>query len=93
MIAFHFGLEGSVANWNYVIKISYSKNYGTFKTSLVYHTFKETNQLSTFFEVNKELKRGLIIGCLGAFDAGKLYDNSHRTSIQVFKNFLVHPGF
>ncbi len=85
VLAFHFGSEGSISSLNYIIKVSYSKNYGTFKTSEVYKTFKETDQLSTFLEVEKELKNGMNVGCLAGFDAGNLYDNSLGFLIRLSK--------
>jgi hypothetical protein len=60
VVAFHFGFEGSIQKWDFILKTSYSLNYGTFGTSRVGHMlgkirtlplngiFSETKQLSTY---------------------------------------------
>ena len=108
VVAFHFGFEGSVQEWNFILKTSYSLNYGTFGTSVVGHTvgkdrtlpmygiFSETKQLSAYFEANKELKKGLNVGFTGAFDVGELYYNSFGVLFRLFKSFqfrLLGLGF
>jgi len=99
VIAFHFGFEGSFQKWDFIVKTSYSLNYGTFGTSEVGHTlgkyrtlpvygiFSETKQLSTYFEANKELRNGLNFGFTGAFDAGELYYNSVGLLFRISKSF------
>ena len=99
VIAFHFGFEGSVQRWNFIIKTSYSLNYGTFGTNEVGHTlrkirtlpmygiFSKTKQLSTYFEANKELKNGLNFGFTCAFDAGELYYDSFGLLLRLSKSF------
>ena len=84
VIAFHFGFEGSVQKWDFILKTSYSLNYGTYRTITV---FPEIKQLSSYFEVNKELKKGLNIGFTGAFDVGKLYYNSFGILFRVAQSF------
>ncbi|MBA7547166.1 hypothetical protein ES705_39568 [subsurface metagenome] len=99
VVAFLIGFEGSIQRWDFVLKTSYSLNYGTFGTSEVGHTlgkirtlprygiFPETKQLSAYFEVNKELKRDLNFGIIGAFDAGHLYYNSSGLLLRLSKSF------
>ena len=99
VIAFHFGYEGSIQKWDFVLKSSYSLNYGTFGTSEVGHTlgktrtlprygiFSETKQLSAYFEANKELKNGLNFGFTGAFDIGDLYYDSFGLLLRLSKSF------
>jgi len=99
VVVFHFGFEGSVQKWDFVLKTSYSLNNGTFGTSVVGHTlgkdrtlpiygiFIETKQLSAYFEANKELKNGLNFGFTGAFDAGELYYNSVGVLFRISKSF------
>lgn len=101
VVAFHFGFEGSLQKWNFILKTSYSLNYGTFGTSEVGHTigkirtlpvygiFNETKQLSTYLDINRELKRGVRIGFTGAFDVGELYYNSMGILFRVAKSFQV----
>ena len=99
VVAFHFGFEGSIQNWDFVLKSSYSLNYGTFGTSEIGHTlgknrtlplygiFSETKQFSAYFEANKELKNGLNFGFTGAFDIGELYYNSSGFLLRLSKSF------
>ncbi len=99
VVAFHFGFEGSMQKWNFILKTSYSLNYGTFGTSEVGHTlgkirtlpvygiFSETKQLSTFLDINRELNRGVRIGFTGAVDVGELYYNSVGILFRVAKSF------
>jgi len=99
VVALHFGFEGSVQKWSFILKTSYSLNYGTFGTSEVGHTlgkirtlpvygiFSETKQFSTFFEANKELKKDLNFGFTGAFDIGDLYYDSFGLLLRLSKSF------
>ena len=32
VVAFHFGFEGSIQQWDFILKTSYSLNYGTYAT-------------------------------------------------------------
>ena len=84
VIAFHFGYQGSIQKWEFVLKTSYSMNYGTY---LTIDLFKETKQLSTYFEANKELRNGLNFGIITAFDAGDLYYNSFGLFLRFSKSF------
>lgn len=99
VVALHIGFEGSVQNWDFVLKTSYSFNYGTFGTSEVGHTlgkvrtlpkygiFPETKQFSSCFEANKEFKKHLKFGFMGAFDAGGLYYDSFGLLLRMSKSF------
>lgn len=82
--AFHIGFEGSANHWNFVLKTSYSLNYGTYNTI---NTFGEKKQFSAFLETNKELRKGLNVGFTGAFDVGELYYNSVGVMVRVGKRF------
>jgi hypothetical protein len=82
--AFHFGFEGSVQKWNFILKTSYSQNYGTYSTI---ETFPATKQFSAYLDANRELKNGLNIGFTGAFDVGELYYNSVGGLVRVGKAF------
>ena len=84
---FHFGCEGAINNINYIIKASWSKNYGTYRTTDedqstdltdhgAYGIFGEQEQMSSYLEINRQFKNGLNLGFIGAFDAGQLYYNS-----------------
>ena len=84
VFALHFGYEGSVHEWNFILKTSYSLNYGTYRTIA---EFPETKQLSVFIGANKELKKGLDLGFSSAFDVGELYYNSFGFIARVGKAF------
>ena len=64
VVAFHFGCEGSMKSLNYILKASWSKNYGTYWTTDeeqstdipnpgAYGIFGEQEQLSTYLELNR----------------------------------------
>jgi hypothetical protein len=75
IVAFHFGFEGYLDEWNFILKTSYSLNYG------------EKKQFSAYLDVNRKLKHGVNIGFTGAFDAGELYYNSLGVLFNVSKSF------
>lgn len=99
VIAFHLGFEGSVQKWNFIMKTSYSLNYGTFGTSVVGHTlgkirtlplygiFSETKQLSSWLAADRELKNHFKIGFSGAFDSGGLLYDSFGLQLRLSKSF------
>jgi hypothetical protein len=99
VIAFHFGYEGSIQKWDFILKTSYSLNYGTYGTSEVGHTtgrdrvlptygiFSEMRQFSAYLDANKELKKGLNFGITGAFDSGGLYYDSVGALVRLSKSF------
>lgn len=99
LLAFHTGIISAYMNWLYTLKISYSRNYGTYSTSgsgyrgpggIIYHStnvFKHVNQLSTYFEGKRQLKNGINIGYVAAFDLGDLYYNSFGGLVKVSKSF------
>jgi hypothetical protein len=91
IVVFHFGYEGSVQEWEFILKTSYSLNYGTYNTSddrpAWYGVFGEKKQLSAYFEANKELRKGLNFGFTGAFDAGELYYDSFGLLFRLSKSF------
>jgi hypothetical protein len=99
VVAFHFGFEGSIQKLDFILKTSYSLNYGTFATSEagrsmgsarfppMYGIFGEKKQFSAYLDVNRKLKHGVNIGFTGAFDAGELYYNSVGVLCRVSKSF------
>jgi hypothetical protein len=82
--AFHFGFEGSINKWDFILKTSYSLNYGTYATIT---QFLETKQFSAYLDATRELKNGLNIGFTGAVDVGELYYNSVGVLFRVSKSF------
>jgi hypothetical protein len=70
----HFSLSGWLDDWQWLLKTSYSINYGLYD-----YPFKASkNQLSTLIQFQKELPwlRGIDWRTSIAFDSGSLYDNS-----------------
>lgn len=82
--AFHFGYEGYVKPWEFILKTSYSLNYGTYRTINV---FGEKKQFSAYLDASRELKNGVRVGVTGAFDVGELYYNSVGLLFRVGKSF------
>ena len=87
VIVIHVGGEGSIKSTNYLFKVSWSNNFGTYNTASPedaegiknageYGVFGEQKQLSAYLELNKGLNNGLNLGFVGAFDIGDLYYNS-----------------
>jgi len=99
IVALHAGFELGSPSLNIRGKVSYSKNYGTFGTSIyghstgdfydspVYPSFPSLSQFSGYLDVSYLSKNGLIIGATAAADAGKLYYNSAGVVIRVAKTF------
>lgn len=87
LLAVNFGCVGSMERLNYLLKISWSKNYGTYWTTDeeqstdisnpgAYGIFGIQEQISTYLELNTNLDNGLNLGVIGAFDSGQLFNNS-----------------
>lgn len=99
VLAFYTGVEGSIQQWQVITKLSYSKNYGTFGTSPAGHSlgtrhtppmyglFGKLSQFSAYFEGSRQLKNGLRVGGIAAFDLGQLFYNSGGFAITVSKRF------
>lgn len=99
VIAMHLGFEASVKNWDFILKASYSYNYGTYGTSVEGHSlgidhtpprygiFPETKQFSSYLAASKECKRHMKFGVIGAFDIGDLYYNSLGLQFTFSKEF------
>ena len=99
VIALYLGFEGSLQKWRFVLKTSYSLNYGTYGTSEeghslgeihyppMYGIFPETKQFSSYFEANKAFGNHMNLGFVGAFDIGDLYYNSYGLLLKLSKSF------
>lgn len=97
--AFHLGVQAAAGSWEFTGKCSYSFNYGTFGTSPYGHTtgrlrvpprfgiWQRVEQLSTYLEVHKLLDAGWDIGCIAAFDSGKLLYNSSAVILKLSRTF------
>jgi hypothetical protein len=71
--AIHLGTEGSMAKINFIIKATYSENFGTYFTSL---TETHVHQFSAFLEGRRSIGNNLNIGLRLAIDRGNLLYNS-----------------
>lgn len=100
LYAFHLGLSGYLKSWTFISKLSYSRNFGTYKTSPIGWSFgatryppqngifKTVNQFSGHIELQKELKNPeLVVGIISAIDYGELLDNSIGLQLRVIKRF------
>jgi len=87
LYAFHVACEGAVKTLNYLFKVSWSSNFGTYYTTDdeqstdignpgAYGVFGEKEQLSTYLELNYKLINNINLGFIGALDIGDLYYNS-----------------
>jgi hypothetical protein len=97
--AYQLGSELSISDFNLRLKLTYSLNYGTYGTSPLGHSlsniripskppyFGEEKQFSGYFEVNRNLKRGMRIGLSFATDNGTMLYNSSGGWISLTKTW------
>jgi len=94
----HIAGEGSIKELKYLIKCSWSRNYGTYQTATAeesegipgagdYGFFGTQKQLSTYLELNRQLKNGINFGVISAFDYGTLYYNSFGLFLKASYSF------
>ena len=97
--AIHAGCEGTLKKTNYVLKASWSKNYGTYRTTDeeqstdilnpgAYGIFGVQDQLSTYLQMKRDFNNGLNLGCIATFDYGELLNNSFGVFFIVSEFFL-----
>lgn len=99
VVAFHAGLNGSLNNWDFMTRLTYSKNYGTFGTSIYGNStghirnpqrndiFIPVKQFSFYLESMKKIRNGYSAGFATALDQGKLLDNSFGLILKLKKTF------
>lgn len=98
VMVFHFGGEGEFEKLGYLFKLSFSRNYGTYRTTDEeqstglddpgsYGVFGEQKQFSGYFELNRGLSNGINLGFVGALDFGELYYNSFGIFIKASYSF------
>lgn len=101
VLAMNFGAEGSIQSWTYLIKMTYSQNYGEYRTSdvpywltgarhernPVYGIFKKTNQFSGIVEISKPLRHNIFLGGVLAVDQGRLLNNSFGGALRLTKKW------
>lgn len=98
VIAFHVGLEGYVKKVNCLMKATWSKNYGTYRTTDEdqstglsdpgsYGLFGEQRQFSAFLQLSRNLRSDAGLRLVGAADFGDLYHNSTGLFLTFFYLF------
>lgn len=100
VIAIHTGVTASLKKWEFTMKTTFSKNYGTFATSMEgrslgnikpsfpeHGLFGRVNQFSGYLEVSRNLKNGYCFGAIAAVDQGQLLYNSQGLIIKAVKTF------
>ena len=96
----HLGSKGAIKNINYLLKLSWSKNFGTYLTANpedaegIKHAgehgvFSEHKQLSAYLELLRSLNSGLNLGLVGAFDSGDLYYFSFGLFLKASYSFTL----
>lgn len=99
VVALHTGLSGSINTWDFKTKLTYSKNFGTFGTSIygsstgsirnpqTTNIFIPVKQFSFYLEGTKELNNDYSAGIASAVDHGKLLNNSVGLILKLKKKF------
>lgn len=98
LVAFHFGLEGFIGEWNGKALLTFSRNIGTWGTSSIggslgpYRTlgpppyFEEVFQFSGYLEASRPIGNGFSLGFALAVDQGKLLYNSVGGLVKLSRN-------
>jgi hypothetical protein len=102
VIALNVGVLGSISNWQILLRGTVSRNYGDYRTSgpdeqwfvggrikqpFLYGKFTPVNQLSTYLEASKNLKKGYRLGFVLAGDYGDLLYNSIGGMVKLSKTW------
>lgn len=97
--AIHIGSEYAIDNWNFMMKLNYSFNYGTYGTSPWGHSlnyiripskppyFGEEHQFSGYVTANRSLKNNLDIALTFAIDQGTMLYNSSGLSLKISRSW------
>ena len=83
----HFGAEGDIYGYRYLLFASFSKNYGTYNASFP----AMIRNTSLLLELNKRFPRfyNIDAGCSIAADFGKLYGNSVSCMFTIRKTGIL----
>jgi hypothetical protein len=99
LIALHAGISGKYKSLYFTGKASYSKNYGTFGTSIygkstgsirypqTTNIFKTVNQVSLYLDAMKEIRPNYTAGVALAIDQGNLLNNSFGLALKLNRSF------
>lgn len=100
--ALNIGMCGNVTNWQVLVKGTFSRNYGDYRTNgpgeqwfngervtqpFLYGNFSPVNQFSAYLETFKTLKNGYRIGFVLAGDYGDLLNNSLGGMVKLSKTW------
>jgi len=97
--SYHLGFEGQLSSWEFLTKITFSRNFGTFHTSIygsstgsirnpqTENLFIPVNQLSVYFGLSKRMLNNYVIGTNVAFDHGDLLNKSFGGLLTLKKSF------
>lgn len=86
--AHHGGIEGNIQGYNYLIKATYSKNYGLTNGTL--NTPAPKDNLSLLISVKKQIKwQNIEIGFSLASDRGAMYGNNTAAMLTLSKKGLL----
>ncbi|MEJ5961334.1 capsule assembly Wzi family protein [Pedobacter immunditicola] len=98
--ALHLGLEGGLNDWKFITKLTYSRNFGSFATSIYgkssgstiippdfSNIFTPVYQGSFYFEGMKTLQNGFHTSLAISLDNGKLLKNSLGSVLKLKKTF------
>jgi hypothetical protein len=102
VLAIHLATTGSIGGCNYTAKLSFSRNWGDYRTSGVryqwfqgkrveqeypYGIFTPVNQFSGYLEANRPIGNGYSVGAAVAVDQGKLLNNSVGGFLKLVKKW------
>lgn len=101
VIAFNLGAQGSIASFDLLLKLTYSKNFGEYRTSDIpywyngrryervpkFGLFPEVNQFSGYLEIAKALRRDFRLSLGLAVDSGALLYNSLGGEFKIVKSW------
>ncbi len=98
VMAIHFGIDGTIKNLEYMVKASFSENYGTYWTTDeaqstgipdpgVYGLFGEQRQFSGYLKLNRVFENNIGVGLIAAVDKGSLLNNSAGLFLRVSYRF------
>lgn len=99
VIGFHTAAQASLDDMLFTLKLTLTRNYGTYGTSFEGHTtgprryipewgfFNQVNQFSGYIDVNKTFYNGLSGGVAVGYDYGGLYYNTLGVQLRLKKTF------
>jgi hypothetical protein len=96
--AYHVGIDGSLSKLNFICKLTFTQNYGTYGSSPLGHSlnnirspgkppyFETENQFSGYLEASRNFK-GISLGICVAVDQGTMIYNASGLWFKVSKSW------